>query len=203
MADKTPEMIDLVFDLNGGILPADYPFSLWAALIHHVPELAQEGLVGVLPLRATENKAGLLLAKRAKLALRLPKTLAGSAAARLSGNAMQLGTFSLSLGQCTSRAIQPYPTIHAQQVASTRDEVMFMDETKAQLSEMGIAAKLICGKPRVILGGQQPINCYSLVLHDLKPEASVELQYVGLGGNRKFGCGIFIPYKVISGLSDD
>jgi CRISPR-associated protein Cas6 len=196
-------MIDMVFDLEGGTLPAAYPFALWAALIRHVPQLAVEKYVGVLPLRATENKEGVLLPKRTKLVLRLPKTLAGQAAVNLSGSTIQLGATPLNLGKCKSRAIQPYPTIHAQQVTGASDEVQFMGEIKTQLGEMGIAAKLICGKRRTIGADQQSIHGYSLVLHNLKPEASLHLQYVGLGESRQFGCGIFIPYKVISGLSDD
>ena len=200
---KIPEMIDLVFDLEGGTLHAAYPFALWDALLHHVPQLAEEKFVGVLPLRATENKEGVLLPKRAKLVLRLPKTLADHTAARLSGVTVQLGAIPLSLGKCKPRAIQPSHTIHAQQVTGASDEVLFMDDISTKLSEMGIAAKLICGKSRTIGGDQRSIRGYSLVVHDLKPEASLQLQYAGVGENRQFGCGIFIPYKVISGLSDE
>jgi hypothetical protein len=38
------------------------------------------------------------------------------------------------------------------------------------------------------------------VVHDLKPEASILLQCAGMGEGRQFGCGIFMPYKVISDL---
>lgn len=203
MTDKIQEMIDIVFDLDGGTLPAAYPFELWAALVQRIPELAEEKLAGVLPLRGTEDTAGVLLPKRAKLVLRLPKTLADPVAARLTGSTMQSGAISLPLGKYKLRALQPYPTLHAQQVTGASDEVLFMDDINIQLSEMGIAAKLICGKRRTLSCDQLSIHGYSLVVHDLKPEASLQLQYAGLGGSRQFGFGIFIPYKVISGLSDD
>lgn len=193
----------MVFDLGGGTLPAAYPVALWAALLRHVPQLAEEKLVGVLPLRATENKEGMLLTKRTKLALRLPQTLADNTAARLSGSSLQIGAISLQIGKYKPRAIQPYPTIHAQQVIGAGDEVLFMDDIRKQLSKMGIAAKLICGKRSALKGGQRSAHAYSLVAHDLKPEDSLQLQYAGLGEDRQFGCGIFIPYKVISGLSED
>jgi hypothetical protein len=61
---------------------------------------------------------------------------------------------------------------------------------------------LICGKRRDINDDQQSIHGYSLVVHDLTPEASLRLQFVGLGEGRQFGCGIFVPSKVISGLSE-
>ncbi len=199
-------MIDMVFDLGGGTLPAAYPFSLWAALIRHVPQLAEEEFVGVLPLRLSENNEGMLLPKRAKLVLRLPIALA-SIAATLSGHQLDVaesplssGTGQLLLGKSKLRPIQPYPTIHSQLVTGANDEALFLDGINAQLVTMGIAARLICGKRRVLTDNQQSIHGYSLVIHDLKPEASLQLQYTGLGESRKFGCGIFVPYKDISGL---
>lgn len=193
----------MVFDLDGGTLPAAYPIALWAALLRHVPQLADEKLAGVLPLRATENNEGILLTKRTKLVLRLPKILADPIAAHLTGSTLQISAISLQIGKCKPRAIHPYPTIHAQQVTGASDEVLFMDDIRKQLGEMGIAAKLICGKRSIIKSDQQSTHAYSLVVHDLKPEDSLQLQYAGLGESRQFGCGIFIPYKVISGLSED
>ena len=200
--DTIPEMIDLIFDLDGGIIPAAYPFALWDELTRHVPQLAAEQSVGVFPLRATENSQGMLLPRRAKLALRLPTALVEHTAA-LSGRQLDISGSILKLGAVKTRAIQPSPTIHAQMVASASDEVSFMSGIATLLGEMGIAGKLICGKRRTINGDQQSIHGYSLVVHELKPEASLQLQYAGLGEARRFGCGIFVPYKVISGLSDN
>lgn len=193
----------MVIDLDCGTLPAAYPFALWAALLRHVPQLAEEKPVGVLPLRGTENSQGMLLPKRAKLVLRLPTTLADHAAARLTGQQLDITGNTMRLGAVKPRAIQPYPTIHAQLVTGTSDEVLFMDDIKKQMGELGVTGKLICGKSLTINGGQKSIQGYSLVLHDLTPEASLQLQYLGLGEDRQFGCGIFVPYKVISGLSED
>lgn len=192
-------MIDLVFDLSGGTLPAAYPFALWAEIVRHAPKLAEEKLVGVLPLRTAECNEGMLLPKRAKLVLRLPATLTG-VASRLTGSALQIGSGQLQLGKSKIRPIQPYSTLHAQLVTGASDEVMFMDDIRKQLSELNIAANLVCGKRRTLAGDQRVIHGYSLVVHDLKPDASLQLQYAGLGEERRLGCGIFVPHKVISGL---
>lgn len=195
-------MIDMVFDLDGGTLPAAYPFALWAALIRHIPELTAEKSAGVLPLRGTGNNGHLLLPKRAKLAMRLPTLLAEHIAARLTGHQFDIAGSLLRLGTAKARPIQPYPTIHAQQVTGVSDEVMFVEHIQAQLAEMQIKGKLICGKRHTISSDQQALQGYSLVIHDLSPAASLQLQYTGLGEGRQFGCGIFVPYKVISGLSE-
>ena len=193
----------MVFDLEGGTLPASYRFSLWVALLRQVPRLAEEKLVGVLPLRSTVNSQGMLLAKRAKLVMRMPTTLAESAASSLTGQQLDIGGSTMRLGDVKKRPIQPYPTIHAQLVTGSSDEVLFVEDIRNQMRELGVTGKLICGKRLTVTGGQTPIHGYSLVLHDLKPDASLQLQYAGLGDDRQFGCGIFVPYKVITGLSED
>jgi CRISPR-associated protein Cas6 len=203
MTDKTQEMIDMIFDLDGGTVPPAYPFALWAALIRHAPQLAEEKSVGVLPLRGTGNVEGMLLPKRAKLVMRLPTTLADTVAAKLEGQQLDIAGHMIRVGAAKLRPIYPYPTIHAQLVTGTNDEVIFVEHINAQLGWMRIKGKLICGKRRAISNDQQSIQGYSLVVHDLRPEASLHLQFVGLGESRQFGCGIFVPSKVISGLSED
>ena len=204
MTDKNlPDMIDMVFDLEGGTLPAAYRFALWNSLLRLVPQLAEEKLVGVLPLRSTVNSQGMLLAKRAKLVLRMPTMLAGSAASSLTGQQLDIAGSNLQVGTAKTRPIQPYPTIHAELVTGSSDEVLFVEDIRKQMGELGVTGKLICGKRLSVSGGQEPIHGYSLVLHDLKPEASLQLQYAGLGDDRQFGCGIFVHYKVITGLSED
>ncbi|MGC2047230.1 MAG: type I-MYXAN CRISPR-associated protein Cas6/Cmx6 [Gallionella sp.] len=196
-------MIDVVFDLEGGTIPAAYRSALWGALQHHAPQLAEEKLVGVLPLRSSVSSQGMLLAKRAKLVIRMPTILAESAAANLTGQQLDITGSTIRIGAAKTRPIQPYPTIHAQMVTGASDEVFFTDDIKKQMEELGVTGKLICGKSFTINDDQRSIHGYSLVLHDLKPEASLQLQYAGLGDERQFGCGIFVHYKVITGLSED
>ncbi len=197
------DMLDLVFDLEGGTLPASYRYALWAALSRQLPRLVDEQRIGVLPLRSSVNSQGMLLAKRAKLTIRMPAALAESAAAGLTGRQLDIDGSTLYLGGAKQRSIQPYPTIHAQLVTGAEDEVLFVADINRQLAGLGVSGKLICGKRVNVNGGARTIHGYSLVLHDLKPEASLQLQYTGLGDDRRFGCGIFVPYKVITGLSED
>jgi CRISPR-associated protein Cas6 len=193
------KMIDLVFDLGGGPLSAGYPFALWAALVRHVPQLADDAAAGVLPLRTAESGEQMLLPRRAKLVLRLPPELAEQAAA-LSGRELDVEGSPLSLGTGKPREIQPYSTLHAQLVAGADDEIEFMAGVAEELAALGVEGKLICGMRRSLSGAQRTIGGYGLVIHDLKPEASLRLQYAGLGAERHLGCGIFVPYKVITGL---
>ena len=200
MTATIPEMVDLVFDISGDSVPVNYPFALWDELVRLVPELKNESSVGVLPLRTTGSDCGMLLPKRAKLVVRLPRTLAAQTAT-LSGQELDIGGSRLKIGNAKLREIQPYSTIHAHLVAGTEDEVVFVEKVSARLADLGITANLICGRQNTLLGGDQCIQGFSLVIHDLKAEDSLRLQYNGLGSDRKFGCGIFVPYKAISDLN--
>lgn len=192
-------MIDLVFDLRGETLPLDYPFALWAELERLAPKLAGNEDVGVLPLKVSDSGNHVLLAKRTKLVLRLPLEMV-DAAAGLSGARLDIPPGTLTLGEMKKRELQPHPTLHAQLAAGSADEMEFMEAVQARFSALEISANTICGKRRTLSDGRQSISGYSLVVHDLKPEASLLLQSAGMGEGRRYGCGIFMPYKVISDL---
>ncbi len=198
MTIAIPEMIDAVFDVSGDRVPVNYPFALWEELTHLVPELAGDASIGVLPLRTTGSATGMLLPKRAKLVIRLPVSLAPHVAS-LSGQPLDVG-HPLRLANGRLREILAYSTIHAQLVAGADDEVVFADSVSACLADLGITASLICGRKSSLVDGDRRIHGFSLVIHDLKPEDSLLLLYAGLGSHRKYGCGIFVPYKVISDL---
>lgn len=193
------EMIDVVFEISGGTLPAAYHYSLWNELVRLVPQLGEDEFVGVIPLRMATSNEGMLLPKRAKLALRLPQTLA-TAVSVLAQQQMQVAGIEIKLGACKTREILDYPTLHAHLVTGADDEIAFVEEVESALAAMGVEAKLICGRHHTLTNGEHSIKGYSLVLHDLKPEGSLRVQFAGLGKERRFGCGIFVPYKVISGL---
>ena len=198
MTIAIPEMIDAVFDVSGDRVPVNYPFALWEELTRLVPELAGDASIGVLPLRTTGSATGMLLPKRAKLVIRLPVSLAPHVAS-LSGQPLDVG-HPLRLANGRLREILAYSTIHAQLVAGADDEVVFAESVSACLADLGITASLICGRKSSLVDGDRCIHGFSLVIHDLKPEDSLNLLYAGLGSHRNYGCGIFVPYKVISDL---
>lgn len=199
MSGALPGMIDVVFDASGDSVPENYPFALWGELVRLVPELESAPGVAVLPLRTTGSGTGMLLPRRAKLVVRIPAALAAPIDA-LSGAELDLGGLPLRLARGRLREIQPYPTIHAQLVVGDEDEVAFVAEIGACLAELGIVANLICGRQSTLVDSDRQLKGFSLVLHDLKAEDSLHLQYAGLGSHRQYGCGVFVPYKVISDL---
>lgn len=190
---------DLVFDISAASLPACYPFALWDAISAQVPELQHDERVGVLPLRGAPSGDRLLLSRRSKLVLRVPVELA-EVSSRLAGAELAIDGERVALGAARLRAITHYPTLHAQLAVGCCDEAEFVASVQRHFAENHIDAQIICGMRSALISGTRSLSGYSLVLHDLKPEASVLLQCIGIGEGRKFGCGIFIPYKVITDL---
>lgn len=193
------EMTDIAFELKGHSVPADHAFALWREVARILPWLEAEKFAGIHPLRVAASGEEMLLPQRAKLVLRLPAARVQQAGL-LSGQELHVGSSVLSVGEAQERPLKAFPTLHAQLVASDCKEEVFITGVASELGEMNIGCKWICGKRLVIRGTERTIAGYSLVLHDLKPDESLHLQRYGLGGERHFGCGIFVPYKTISGL---
>lgn len=201
-AESTREIIDIVFDLDAAQVPRDYPFELWSEIVQSLVWLKEEKNVGILPLRGSVSGDNLLLSKRTKLILRIPSDRAGQAA-RLTGQKLKIGSNILLVGAGKGRALHTATTVHSTLVESSLGEVEFLADMKNKLQELNISCNLICDKYRKISSGKQTITGYGLVLHDLKPQASLLIQRTGLGGARQYGCGIFVPFKAISGLEQE
>lgn len=197
--NESREMIDMVFDLNGTHVPEDYPFALWSEIIRILPWLMGEEGVGMVPLRGAVSGKNILLSKRTKLILRVPVERAAETNL-LSGQTLTVSESVLVVGKGKERVLQPSVTLHSYLVESDLDEIEFIIDMKQKLQAMNISCNLICDKFRKIKGVNQSLRGFGLVLHDLKPQASIEIQRSGLGGARHFGCGIFVPFKAISGL---
>lgn len=192
-------MIDVAFSVRGESLPPAYPLLLWEALLARIPALANIENLAQLPMRTAPGRGEVILSGRSKLVLRVPES-AVAQVAELGGAQFDIGGRPLLLGNASSRALQPYPTLHAHLVYSQEDETVFIGTVREILATMDIEAPLICGRHHRMNESMQSIQGYSLVIHDLKPEASMRLQSEGLGEKRFLGCGVFMPYKVISGL---
>ena len=195
----TPDMIDVVFDLSGSSVPGGYAFKLWSEIVGFLPWLNDEKNAGILPLRGSASGESTLLSKRTKLILRLPLERAAQTAL-LSGKQLNIEGNILTVGKGKERQLQASTTLHSYMVESLLDEVAFLAEMREKLQLMNISCNLICDKHRKVRGMNQSLSGFGLVLHDLKPLASMHIQHTGLGGSRHFGCGIFVPFKAISGL---
>lgn len=193
------EMTDVIFDLEATLVPNDYPFALWAEIVRTLEWLNEEQNIGILPLRGAPSGENTLLSKRSKLILRVPSARAAETG-NLTGQQLKIGDSVLVVGKSRERELLPATTLHSYMVESSLSEVDFVADMKKRLQKMNISCNLICDKYRKISGVQAELSGFGLVLHDLSPEASLQIQRAGLGGARQYGCGVFVPFKDITGL---
>jgi len=195
-------IVDMVFSISGISIPRDHGFMLWRELRICLPWLDAEAHAAIHAVRgAPANDDTLLLTKRASLVLRLPESRIADAQS-LTGQQLNLDGCMLQIGSARNRPLLAYPTLYSHLVSTgSEDETDFLDDVAAQLEQINLACKFMCGKRRALQAEQAVIFGYSLMLYDLTPELSILLQQIGLGGHRKLGCGIFIPHKSIAAVA--
>lgn len=201
-AEYAPRMIDLQFDLVGATIPADHAQLLADAVQRLLPWLGEDSGAGIQHLKGAESNTGdatLNINRRIKLFLRAPKVRIDDAQ-RLVGQTLDLAGHSLKIGACKTRAFSPFANIYAHFVdtGATTEEQFVQDVMRELDGHFELRCGFICGKPQTLQGASGRLQGYSLMLHDVPPHKSLQIQDEGLGRNRLLGCGIFIPHKSIA-----
>lgn len=194
------EIVDLVFALRGEAVALDYADLLWQVLEPRLPWFADEPTAGVHPLAGVSpGDRELYLTHRAKLTLRLPAERV-EAARVLCGSRLDLGG-EVEIGEAAVRPLSQISTLYSSFVTvGVEPEDEFIAACSAHFKALAIAAELVCGKARVGRGATGQWHGHSLMLFGLSIENSLRVQREGLGGERKRGCGIFIPHKSVAAV---
>jgi CRISPR-associated protein Cas6 len=201
MSEREQDVVDVVFSVAGVSLPENYPLPLMRALVKNLPWLESDPDAGVHPMRGAPTTYGVvLLPRRAKLALRLPERRVAEALS-LSGRLLEIGSSALSVGSGAVRALRPYGALYARFVATgCEQEDAFLSSVTEQLAALAARCALVCGRRQRLQADGREILGFSLMVHDLTAEHSLLLQRVGLGADRKLGCGIFVPHRLAAAV---
>jgi CRISPR-associated protein Cas6 len=205
------EVVDLAFALTGRTLPVDHAHPLYAALTEALPWLADERDAGVHTIHVAASQNGwyrpeggaggvLHVSRRTRLTLRLRGNRIEDARG-LTGRTLEVGGHPLTVGDATVRALAPLATLFARQVTSAvgESEEAFLDSVAKDLRLLGVRPrKLLCGKTSEVRTPQGALLTRSLMVADLDRAESLALQRQGLRGERKLGCGLFVPHKGIA-----
>ena len=193
---------DIQFEIQGNRLPKDHSYALFLELSRLLPWLATEEMVGIHAIHGSDIGQGeLILNRRAKLVVRVPKTRSSDLMA-LTGGCIRIGENDLTIGKGKARSLSLHIPLYAHCVTTGSDEeVAFAKDVIRLLDEMRVSCRFICGRRQIITTATGKASGYSLMLHDLPLEQAIMVQEVGLGSNRTIGCGIFIPHKSINALS--
>jgi CRISPR-associated protein Cas6 len=208
-------IIDLSFGLGGEALPADHGYSLFSAICRVVPSVHSDETLGIHPVsgRPIGNRL-LSLTPSSRLTFRLPNERAGSLVT-LAGKALVVDGHVVRVGMPNARALRPSPAVVSRlvTVAGFMEPYAFLEAVERQIREMSITGEARLLKrtsPRPLEGRRgayptstfvrrtlniqdQEVVGFALKVASLSPTDSIKLQEQGLGGRRRFGCGIFVP----------
>jgi CRISPR-associated endonuclease/helicase Cas3 len=62
-----------------------------------------------------------------------------------------------------------------------------------QLVALSVEGRLEVGRRRVVQVAGKKVVGFGVTLHDMSEEGSLRVQYAGLGGKQRMGCGVFVP----------
>jgi CRISPR-associated protein Cas6 len=200
--EYTPHMIDLQFDLVGTTIPADNAQLLSDALLSLLPWLGEDGGTGIQHLKGVETNRDdttLHINRRTKLFIRVPKVRVDDMR-QVVGQTLNLAGHTLQIGSFKTREFAPFANIYAHFVdTGSAGEEQFVQDVMRELDgHFQLHCGFICGRQQTLQSESGPIYGYSLMLHDVPPHKSLQLQDEGMGRNHLLGCGIFIPHKSIA-----
>lgn len=200
--EYTPRMVDLQFDLAGSTIPADSAQALLDALRPLLPWLGDDPGTGIQHLKGAESNSGdaaLHINRRTKLFLRVPRARIEAMQA-LVGQTLDLAGHALEIGAFKARSFSPFANLYAHFVdTGSSTEEQFVQDVMHELDgRFQLRCGFICGKQQTLHSASGRLTGHSLMLHDVPPHKSLQLQDEGLGRNRLLGCGVFIPHKSIA-----
>jgi len=212
--------IDIGFRLTGREIPADHGYALYGAVSRHVPwthNPAQEAL-GIHPVNGLLAGNRLLhLTPSSRLTFRLDSAHVREVLP-IAGKELDLDGFKLRVGVPTTYTLKLAATLRSRLVTFKHrmEPEPFLAKAQEELSKLSVKATpgLIRRSGARSLEGREELTAdrspfirRTLRIHDrevvgfamevsgLSADESLRLQETGLGGRRRFGCGIFVPVR--------
>ena len=196
---ESAHAVDVAFELSGSRVPGGYALPLARAITLALPWFDAEPRAGIHPLRAAATTHGMLvLARRARLVLRVPGARAGACLA-LCGTVLDVAGEPLTVRGAVEYPLLPSATLYAHRVVTGAvDERAFHDDVLRWRDELDLRCEFISGRPHRVAAEGGEVVGYGLALHGVSPSDSLRVQSEGMGTLRPLGCGIFIPHKAIA-----
>jgi len=188
-------MVDVAFALAGGPVQPDYASHLHAALLRLLPWLDEEPDAAVHPLRrVTQVDGRLCVGAHSRLMMRVPEVRIDACAA-LEGCTLDLGE-PLRLGRVQRRPLFAFPTLYSPLVVTgDRAEEAFLATVLRAVGKWDGSCAVIVGRAGIRAVDTAALPGFSLMLHGVAPSLSLRAQSEGIGGYRKYGCGVFVAHR--------
>lgn len=194
--------LDIAFRVSStGTIPADHGYLLYAALSRKLPWLHESLDAAVHPIRGRQiGGRRMALQDFSRVTIRADVDCVGQLLP-LSGRQITLAGTTLLLGVPELRQLSGEPDLRSRIVAiklsrsPTVPEDAFRKALLDQLQALDVTPdEIVIGPRRTMQVKGRQIVGYEVCLSGLSPEASLRVQSHGLGGRRRMGSGLFVPY---------
>ncbi|MCT7961069.1 type I-MYXAN CRISPR-associated protein Cas6/Cmx6 [Laspinema sp. D1] len=196
--------VEMSFNVIGNTLPADHGYGLYSAIAHLCPELHQQDWLSIETIKGIPDERGkIYLTEKSRLRLRLPGDRV-PLVYKMAGKPLKIGNYQIRLGIPQIFMLTPAHQLRSRLtvIKGFEEPQSFLEAAKRQLHQLEIEGKIsipnnFLGQPerKTIKIKRFTVVGFSLEVGNLNEEDSIKLQCEGLGGKRRMGCGVFIPYQ--------
>ena len=192
--------IDLKFTLPCDIsIPSDHGYFLYSGISRIIPGIHNDTSIGIHPIGGKIiDKRILITSRSSRLGIRIPAERIQDFLC-LIGNNIKVSTQTLTIGYPQIFPLKPSANLRSRLVTvkGFLEKEAFLDAIQRQMEDLKLSKEItiIVGKQRTIRVKDKEIIGFDLLLNSLTAEESLKIQETGLGGRRRFGCGVFVPYR--------
>jgi len=210
-------VVDVRFRIGGGPILVDHGYHLYSTISRVLPEIHGDDQIGIHPIYGKlVGERKLAITESSRLVLRLPADRIRDVLI-LAGKTLDLGDGKVIVGVPNARALIPAACLHSRLVIikGFMEPEPFLEAVQRQLDELeirGQASLVSTGdavKTNVHRDGgtkspwlrrtlhvrDKEIVGFTVRVEQLTADESIRLQEHGIGGRRRFGCGIFVSAR--------
>ena len=206
------DMAELSFSVNCRELPYDHAYELSSEILNLIPQIKNDKRNSIQTLHGPMSGNGWVrpdsenipLSKRAKLMMRINKNQIDDIK-DIEGKEIKLFGNSLKIGISKVKNFLIVKDLFCRFVISDNkiSEDDFLEKIQMELRNFNVnIKKALCGKSMTINFAKKTVYTRSLMIADLSKEESLKLQEEGVGGEKLYGCGIFLPHKSIDAVNN-
>ena len=207
--------VDVEFRLLGAEIPVDHGYHLLSSVSEIVPFVHGNQQIGIHPIRGDLVGNRLQrLNRKSRLIVRLPSEKVRDILP-VAGKSLELGGKVVHVGVPNTSVLRPAESLWSRLVVikGFMEPASFLEAVERQLHE-----NKIDGQPELIEQSEVPkananrkggsrspyvrrtirirdkeIVGFAVRINGLSAEDSIRVQELGVGGRRRFGCGVFVP----------
>jgi CRISPR-associated endonuclease/helicase Cas3 len=196
MTHPTQLKIDVAFQTSvQGSIPQDHGYLLLAALSHLDPRFHGADWLAIHPIAGQPLGDAMVVRPRVPaLRLRVPPARIPEVLV-LAGKTLVVAGTKILLGVSQLYMLRPAAQLASRMVTlkGYTEPGPFENRIKQELESRSIKAAVEVGRRRIVTVAGDKVVGFGLRLLGLSDEDSLAVQYAGLGGRQRFGCGIFGP----------